>query len=78
VGSSEENNYSKPSPQFLQLNHFSNQNTFQKVIYNIQQAYCKLDNELKTRWLNDVCPHAYGCLHFVINVSIKLFLNQFF
>ncbi|VVC41181.1 Transmembrane protein 135, N-terminal domain [Cinara cedri] len=76
VGSSEEHDYSKPllSSQPLPLNTVSNQDIIRQTVFNIRQAYYTLDSELKKIWVNDVCPHAYGCFHYVINSGTRLFL----
>ncbi|KAL5239737.1 hypothetical protein ACI65C_007147 [Semiaphis heraclei] len=75
VGPSEENGYTKPliSPQTPQLGK-SNQDTIRQAITDIRQAYCTIDNELKTTWTSDVCPHAYGCLHYILSSGTRLFL----
>lgn len=71
VGPPEENGFSKPlsSPQSPQLNYISNQNAIRQVITDIHQAYSTLDGKLKNVWVNDVCPHDYGCLHYILSVS---------
>jgi len=72
VGPSEENDYTKPllSSRTPQLG-ISNQDTIRQTITDIRQAYSTIDTELKTIWTSDVCPHAYGCLHYILSVSKK-------
>jgi len=76
VGPSEENDYVKPllSPQTPQLEK-SNQDTIRQAITDIRQAYCTIDSKLKIIWTSDVCPHAYGCLHYILSVSKKIVLK---
>lgn len=72
VGSSEEHDYSKPllsSSQPQILNTVSHQDTIRRTIFDIRQAFYTLDNKLKHIWVNDICPHAYGCFHYIISVS---------
>lgn len=80
VGPSEENGYSIPSlsTQSSQLSNFSNQSTIKQAISDIRQAYCDLDGKLKKIWVNDVCPHGYGCLHYIISVRNKLLKKKHF
>lgn len=65
------------SPQTPQLGK-SNQDTIRQAITDIHQAYCTIDSKLKTIWTSDVCPHAYGCLHYILSVSKKLLINKFY
>jgi len=55
----------------------SNQDTIQQAITDIRQAYRTIDSKLKLIWTSDVCPHAYGCLHYILSVSKKLVLKIF-
>lgn len=76
IGPSEENDYSKPLlyPQPPRVNNVSNRNIIRQTINDIHQAYCILDEKLKKIWINDVCPHSYGCLHYIISSGTRLFL----
>lgn len=65
------------SPQTPQLEKL-NQDTIRQTITDIHQAYCTIDSKLKTIWTNDVCPHAYGCLHYVLSVSKILVINKLY
>lgn len=57
------------SPQTQQINTLSNQDAIRQVITDIHQAYSTVNEKMKKMWVNDVCPHAYGCLHYIISVS---------
>lgn len=54
------------------LDNISNQDIIRRAITDIRQTYCYLDSKLKKVWVNDVCPHPNGCLHYIISVSNKI------
>ncbi|XP_050429383.1 transmembrane protein 135-like [Adelges cooleyi] len=76
VGPCEENDYSKPSvsSQPNLVNEYPNQNTIKKFIHDIHASYHTIDDQLKKIWINESCPHAHGCLHYITASGTRLFL----